>query len=190
MSQDTVEGLVAEARAVVGDTPIDRKKLESLLGLLRRAAEIPGRWSAEAYPDPAPDEQQARYLVSSDPDDSFTLYLNVMRPGKRIPPHNHTTWACVAAVEGSEFNAVYERLDGGTGAGTAQLKRLREVEVRPGTGIALMPDDIHSVEIKGDTIIRHLHFYGKALETLGERLMFDLDAGEAKPMPVGVRTKR
>jgi predicted metal-dependent enzyme (double-stranded beta helix superfamily) len=151
---------------------------------------LPGRWTPERYADPELDQRQARYLIATDPDDSFTLYLNVMRPGNRIPPHNHTTWACVAAVTGSEHNTVYERTDGSNSAGPATLKVLREVDVSPGGGIALLADDIHSVEIKGDQPIRHLHFYGKALETLSDRLMFDLSDGVAKPMKMAVATRR
>jgi hypothetical protein len=92
-------------------------------------------------------------------------------------------------VEGTEHNTLYERIDGGTGPGAAQLRVLRAVDVEPGSGVALLPDDIHSVEIRGERPIRHLHFYGKALEALTDRLVFDLERGEAKVMTMTVKTK-
>ncbi|MFC3205421.1 cysteine dioxygenase family protein [Aquamicrobium soli] len=189
MAQNKVDAFMALATETIGRDGVSRSSLDKVLAELLSLAGQRETWSASVYPDPEPDERQARYLVHADDKTGYTLYLNVMRPGKLIPPHNHTTWACIAAVEGSEHNKLYERVDGGTGAGSARLNLIREVDIAPGNGVALMPNDIHSVEIRGASLIRHLHFYGRALESLSERLTFDIEAGTASVMGIGVKTR-
>lgn len=188
--QSAVQQSIERIKAFIAAGGVERSVLARVLEEVRGLADARDLWTGEAFPVPDETTRQARYLIQEDPDHAFALYLNVMLPGRRIPPHNHTTWACVAGIEGEEHNFVYRRLDDGGTPGHAELELSDLVLVGPDSGIALLPDDIHSVEIRGEKPIRHLHMYGRALETLSERLTFDIEAKTCKPMPIGVQTRR
>lgn len=184
-----VQALIRDTREILDASALDRTVLD---GIRARILEIAARkelWSEADYPSPEPGEQQNRYLIGQEGPDGISLYLNVLRAGKKIPPHNHTTWACIAAVDGIEHNTLYDRLDDGSAPGKAEIRAREVVAVTPGGAIAMLPDDVHSVEIRGDQIIRHLHFYGRPLEMLDQRLTFDMENGTCKIMQMAVKTK-
>ncbi|HXZ50062.1 MAG TPA: cysteine dioxygenase family protein [Usitatibacter sp.] len=188
--QQRVATAVEEVKRIIRDRGVNRGALDGILEVLKRLAAQKELWGDESFPPPPEGDLQRRYLVSEEPDRTFALYLNVMRPGKRIVPHNHTTWACIAAVAGAEENRVYRRLDGGGCPGPARLEQADTIRVEPGRGIALMPEDIHSVLIPPGQVIRHLHMYGRALETLDRRTAYDLERGTCEVMRMNVATTR
>ncbi|MCC6195128.1 MAG: cysteine dioxygenase family protein [Burkholderiales bacterium] len=193
MQQERTQAVAAtvdRVKSILAGRDLDRASLARVLDALKALAARPGIWNAADFPGPEDGVRQARYLIREDADRTYALYLNVMKRGNRTPVHNHTTWACIAAVEGAESNYLYERRDDRSRAGRAEVVETGKVVVRPGAGVALMPDDIHAVEIEDDDEIRHLHMYGRALETLTERLAFDLATGNCKVMDIGVKTRR
>jgi len=137
--------------------------------------------SADFPPPPAGEKASRRYLLRQDADGRFAMYMNALNPGNETRPHDHTTWAVVVAVEGQELNRVYRRTDDASEPGRATLVLDHEVMVEPGRGIALLPDDIHSIHTAGSVPTRHLHMYGLALEKLDGRRGFDLEGGTVQP---------
>ena len=188
--QQRVAELVADTTAILAKRSLSREALADIASKLEGVAAQGHLWSESEFRSPTEAERQKRYLVSEQPDRTFALYLNAMYRGRRVPPHNHTTWACIAAVEGCEMNYLYDRLDDGSVAGKASLRERAQVRVEPGRSIVLMPDDIHSVANAEAPVIRHIHFYGRALEVLDRRLVFDLAAGTCKPMVMEIPSTR
>ena len=185
-----VAELVADAKAILAERSLSRDAVGAIAAKLEGLAALPHLWSETEFRSPTEAERQKRYLVSEEPDRTFALYLNAMYRGRRVPPHNHTTWACIAAVEGCETNTLYERHDDGSEPGKASLRERNQMRVEPGHSIALMPDDIHAVANLDSPVIRHIHFYGRALEVLDQRLVFDLAAGTCKPMVMEIASTR
>ncbi len=183
-----VNTLLAKAVVIQKERAMSRSSVERIRTALLELAMQREFWNETDYPAPAGDERQNRFLIGQG-ESGVSLYLNVLCPGKRIPPHNHTTWACIAGVEGVEENTFFDRVDDGSVPGRAEITTREVVVVGPGTGIAMLGEDIHSVEIKGSQTIRHLHFYGRPLETLDQRIFFDQEARTYQLMEMSTKTK-
>jgi predicted metal-dependent enzyme (double-stranded beta helix superfamily) len=174
--------LIAGAKAVIDFQGLTRSSLVNILARLQELAAKRQYWDADSYPAAIGESLSALYKIAEDPARGFALYLEVACPGNKVPPHNHMTWACIAAVEGRVDNILYRREDHASGPGQASLTPTRRVVVEPGKGIALMPDDIHSTANSCPNTARHLLFYGQALETLTTRLQFNLEKQTASTM--------
>lgn len=175
-----VEAAIAriKTRDADDDTPA---ALEHRARALAELAEQRDLFSLDAFAPPsAAGALSTRYALHEDPDGRHALYVNALLPGKTSVPHNHGTWAVIVAIEGEEINRVYRRKAGADGAeGAIELDR--EFAVRPGQPALYGPDDIHSIHVHADRPALLFHLYGRALETLTERLAFDLETGQSYP---------
>ncbi len=169
-----VTATLARVRKIVGESGVKRESLERVRAELIALAQQRGLFPDSHFPPPAGGEQATLYRITEDADGSYALYVYRPKPGKETPPHNHTTWAVVAGIEGEEPTRQYERV--GSGA-TARLELRREFAVGPGQAAAYLPDDFHSIHIRGERAICHLHLYGRRLEDLLERESYDAAAG-------------
>ncbi|TNE38228.1 MAG: cysteine dioxygenase [Alphaproteobacteria bacterium] len=115
---------------------------------------------------PPPEEGSKRnsclYRLSEDEDHRFALYLNVAGGKVSAPPHDHTTWAVIVGIEGQEENRFYRRKQDG-------VEQTGRAMVEPGAGIALMPDDLHTIHIEAEAPVLNFHMYGLGLEQLDGR---------------------
>ena len=173
-----VAAFIADVRAILPDparaTPA---QLEAAAALLRGLAARTELFAAEAFAL-QPGRPASIYRLAEDTDGAYALYLSLGEAGKAQPPHDHTTWAIIAGVRGDERNEVYARGPGAS-AGHETLTHVRRVDVGAGGSIVLQPDDVHTIELIGDTSGAHLHFYGLALDRLPGRVVFESTAGGA-----------
>ena len=174
-----VRHLIDEAKRIE-QNGVNSATLEKIGGLLSALASRAELFPQDEFPLGA---EGGIYRLSEDPDHRFALYASAGGAGKKVPPHNHTTWAIIAGVHGAERNVVYERLDNGAQAGIVKLREApaKEKTLRRGDVICYLPDDFHHIETpagSGDAL--HLHFYGLSLEHLPDRLSVDMATAAAK----------
>jgi predicted metal-dependent enzyme (double-stranded beta helix superfamily) len=177
--QTAVTALIDDVRAILATEGVTRTALDAIsLRLLALASKDAALFSADDFPPPQPGsgDTSTRYRLNPG-EEGVALYLNSLLPGKTTVPHNHDTWAVIAALKGEELNRVYRRADDRSDPDQASLELVREVVVQPGTPIAFLPEDIHSIHVTGDSPTLHFHLYGHPLETLTGRLGYELDTG-------------
>lgn len=181
---------IAEQRAEAVSRTIDRIRAVAAKGEITRAAldEIKAELmtlAAEAqlfpgadFPPPEPESGRSSclYRLAEDDDHTFALYANAARSSVDTPAHNHTTWAVIVGVRGEELNRFYRRDGDG-------VEVTGETVVKPGTGVAFLPDDLHSIHIHGQDEMLNFHMYGLALEQLHERTFYDAKTGSWRTFP-------
>lgn len=90
--------------------------------------------------------------------------------------HNHTVFACMGQLEGSEVSTVYKK--------TADGKRLTVVEtltVHAGGVMSLPADAIHHIENPDNAVARSLHIYGGDFgAVMDQRSLWDADDHKEK----------
>ena len=174
---------IGQVRAIEAERGVTREALEEIrrimVGLARRAELFP----RETFKARGPRPDDRIYRLSEDEGHRFALYVNCGEPGTRSPPHDHTTWAVIAGIDGAEHQWVYRRTDDGAVEGVGTVEVDHEFTVTTGTAIAYMPDDIHAIHVRGDVPALHLHLYGRGFETMTGRVAYDVDAGTYKTFP-------
>lgn len=133
---------------------------------------------------PIPDGRDtAMYLLQEDEDGRFALYMSVARTAIDTPPHDHTTWAVITGLKGQEHNRLYERLDDETVEGKGEVEEVDKFTVEHGTGVTLLPADIHSIHLEGEAPTMMLHMYGLAIDRLHDRVAYNQEDGTYKHFP-------
>jgi predicted metal-dependent enzyme (double-stranded beta helix superfamily) len=171
-----IEQAVADVRAIERRDGVTREALEKIKQRLMRLAAQQDLFTAKDYPPPEPGSKRnsCLYRISEDADHRFALYVNSSLGNYGTPAHNHTTWAVIVGVSGDELNRFYERAENG-------VREKGSAVVRQGTGVAFLPQDLHSIHI--DAPVINFHMYGLALEQLFHREYYKAEERAWKVFP-------
>jgi len=174
--KEEIEAAVADVRQIEKKEGVTRASLEKIKQRLMRLAARQDLFTAADYPPPQPGAKRnsCLYRVSEDTDHRFALYVNSSDGNYGTPAHNHTTWAVIVGVSGEELNRFYDRVEGG-------VREKGNAVVKQGTGVAFMPDDLHSIHIQAPLI--NFHMYGLGLDHLHKREFYKVDEGVWRVFP-------
>ena len=171
-----VAAFIATARRLVPDPEnAPAEQLRAVAAALEALATQRELFPAAHFPVTPANPAQV-YRLSEEVDGHYALYVSAGLPGKAQPPHDHTTWAMIAGIAGIERNVFYRRqrtADPARDALTAETT----VDVVPGVSVVLSPTDVHTIELVGDEPGLHLHFYGRGLDRMPGRVVFESTTG-------------
>ena len=129
------ETLLRQAHAILdkeGSTPSALHKLKVQLEALAAKTEL--------FPEsdfPMPVAEARFHTVMVEPDDGLALHVVIGKAGKISNPHSHSIWCITASISGRERHVMWRRTDDGSVPGHGTIKRLGEVIMERGHGVAL-----------------------------------------------------
>jgi predicted metal-dependent enzyme (double-stranded beta helix superfamily) len=187
MRRAAVLDLIARVRDIARDG-VDRAKLEDIKAELLLLAQRKELFPVSEFASISPGSSALCRLYDG-PDHQYALYVASPEPGRSNAPHDHTTWAVIAGVRGREHNRLYRRVTPSQDGPHATIEQVGEFDVVPGTALAMMPDDIHSIHMDIDGPHINLHLYGISIEHTHARTAYDLQTGETRNFPAASGVK-
>lgn len=177
-----IEAALADVRAIEASEGVTRQSLERIKQRMIELGQRRELFPHEDFPLTSENDGEHFDVLSVDDDGRFELYIEVANKAVDVPPHNHTTWAVVVGIEGEEINSLFD-VDADR---SAPPKLRKKVSVAPGAGVAMMPDDFHTIQFVDGTHNMHLHLYGLCFAKLKGRTMYDQEAGEYRSFDMGI----
>ena len=182
---EAVAAAMEDIRKIEAELGVTRQGVQAIRDRLIELSAQRDLFPLEDFPPPSDDDKRTSYMyrLAQDDDDRYALYAQASRGSVETPVHNHTTWAVVVGHAGQELNRFFERSDDG-------VAQIGEHMVEAGTGVAMLPDDLHSIHIDGPAL--NFHCYGLALERLDRREYFNTREQTWKYFPAtsGIREGR
>lgn len=125
-----------------------------------------------------PEAEIGTHQIYRDKDHDFVVLAHVNGPARKSPPHDHgSSWAIYGQASKYTDMSEYDRLDGKSGAGSAELKHKTTYRLEPGMAGLYDVGAIHAIDYPEGA--RFVRVTGTDLAAV-ERLKFDVAAGKAE----------
>ena len=137
----------------------------------------------------SPPRHTERMTLAHDPETDVHVLVHGRATGGKSAPHDHgPCWVVYGAYKNATRMRRWRRIDGGTGAGPAELTLQKDFSMEPGHADAFAVGDIHSIEYGDDTFF--VRVTGGDVESQ-KTLRYDLekktahvhDRGQSGPTP-------
>jgi len=138
-------------------------------------------WLPPEFAQPHPQYYQ-QYLLHLDAAQRYSVVSFVWGPGQKTPIHNHTVWALIGMMRGSERAENFALPEPGK-----PMQRLKTDVLAPGDIDMVSPrlGDIHRVSnVFDDRVSISIHVYGGNIGKIA-RHVFDATGGVRKPFISG-----
>lgn len=185
--QAVIDEMICRVRAVAQNNDITRETLEDIKAEMVQVAKRKDLFPlADFQPEGEAPGRQPMQLLHKDDDGQLALYMSTSVSEQKPPPHNHATWAVIVGIQGEEHNWIFERTDDGSVPGKGTVRVVEERVATPGTGVALMPEDIHSMQGKPEAGGRlTFHLYGVSTNLQTGRVAYNEADGTYRLFPPG-----
>ena len=185
--QAAIDEMISQVRTIAQTQGVSRETLEQIKAEMITVAKRKELFPlADFQTGDEESGQRPMQLLHKDDDGQFALYMSSSVSDQKPPPHNHATWAVIVGIQGEERNWLFERTDDGSVPGRGTVRVVDEQVAAPGTGVALMPEDIHTIQGKAEAGGRlTFHLYGVTTDRQQGRVAYNEAEGTYRFFPPG-----
>ncbi len=147
-SSSAVQRFIAATRWLFAEECNPEKRWRKMTPLLQALIADPAvKGQSREWPSCRQSERAQNLLFYEDPDYKFVINGLIKNPRSRTQIHDHAhNWTLYGVLDGHETIERYERLDDGSKADFADIRRTENVKVGPGKVDLVAPYQIHAEE--------------------------------------------
>jgi predicted metal-dependent enzyme (double-stranded beta helix superfamily) len=143
-----LQNFIESARKLHAEEKDPAKRWEKMTPLLQELLADPSiREQSKSWPTCSQADRAQNLLFYEDPDYQFVINGLIKAPKSRTQVHDHAhNWTLYGVLDGNETIERYERVDDGTKADYAEIRKTVDVKVGPGKIDLVPPYEIHAEE--------------------------------------------